>query len=131
MGFIWRDSYSIGNASMDSEHQQLFKLAHEFFDADDRLKRAAGAIRLVNYTREHFDHEEQRMRDAAYPDISVHVHQHTHLMGKLKEVAERVNEDAIEPSDLKAFLTAWLVGHILTFDTTLSAYLREYDASRS
>jgi hemerythrin len=131
MGFLWRDSYSIGNAGIDSEHQHLFKLAQEFFDADDRFKRTDAALRLVNFTREHFDHEEQLMRDTAYPDISAHVHQHTHLIGKLNDVAEKVATEAIEPSDLKAFLNAWLVGHIVTFDTRLSAYLREYDASRS
>ncbi len=131
MGFIWRDSYRIGNASIDSEHQQLFKLADEFFEADDKLKKTECAMRLFRYTRQHFDHEEQLMRDIAYPDIAAHVQQHTYLIGKLNEVAEKIAEDTLAPSDLKAFLTAWLVGHIVTFDTRLSAYVRRTDDSNA
>ena len=131
MGFIWRDSYSIGNASIDSEHQQLFKLADEFFAANDKLKKTDCAMRLFRYTRLHFDHEEQLMRDIAYPEIAAHVQQHTYLIGKLNEVADKIAEDSLTPVDLKAFLTAWLVGHIVTFDSRLSAYVRRTDGSKA
>ena len=131
MGFIWRDSYVIGNASIDSEHQHLFKLANDFFEANDKLKKIDCAMRLFKYTREHFDHEEQLMRDIGYPEISAHVQQHTHLIGKLNEVAEKIANDTLENVDLKAFLTAWLVGHIVTFDTRLTVYVRQNDGSKA
>lgn len=131
MGFIWRDSYSIGNASIDSEHQQLFKLAEEFFDATDKIKRTDCAMRLFKYTRGHFDHEEQLMRDIGYPEIAAHMQQHTHLITKLNDVAEKVAQDTLAPNELRGFLTAWLVGHIVTFDTKLSAYVRLKDDSRA
>jgi hemerythrin len=131
MGFIWRDSYSIGNASIDSEHQQLFKLAESFFEADDKHKRTDCAMRLFRYTREHFSHEEQLMRDIGYPEISAHVQQHNHLLNKLNGVAEQVAQDTLQPSELKAFLSAWLLGHIVTFDTKLSVYVRKMDHSQT
>lgn len=131
MGFMWRDSYSIGIASIDSEHQQLFKLAQEFFEADDKPLRTDCAMRLFRHTREHFDHEEQLMRDLGYPDLSAHVQQHNHLIDKLNEVADKIAKNTLASIDLKAFLTAWLVGHIVTFDTRLSAYVRQIDDSKA
>ncbi len=130
MGFIWRDSYSIGNASIDAEHQQLFKLADAFFNADDQQKKTECAIRLFKYTREHFDHEEQLMRDMGYPEFPAHAQQHTQLISRLNEVSEKIANNTLSHSELKAFLTAWLVGHIVTFDTRLSAYVRQADASK-
>jgi hemerythrin len=131
MGIIWRDSYSIGNASIDSEHQELFRLADEFFEADDKLKKTECAMRLFRYTRQHFDHEEQLMRDLGYPELSAHVQQHTQLIGRLNEVSTKIANDTLGSSDLKSLLTAWLVGHIVTFDTKLSAYVRQAGESKA
>lgn len=130
MGFIWRDSYSIGNASIDAEHKQLFKLADAFFNADDHLKKTDCAIRLFKYTREHFEHEEQLMRDMGYPEFLAHAQQHTQLISRLNEVAEKIANDTLSSAELKTFLTAWLVGHIVTFDTRLSVYARQADANK-
>jgi hemerythrin len=125
MGFTWRASYSIGNAAIDAEHQQLFKLAQAFFEANGRLEQTDCAMRLFEYTRTHFDHEEALMREIAYPGLDAHVQQHFHLIDKLNAVAEKVANDTLEPAGLKAFLTAWLVGHIVTFDTKLSSYVNQ------
>ena len=59
--------------------------------------------------------------------MAAHVEQHTHLIGKLNEIAEKIAEDTLAQIELKAFLTAWLVGHIVTFDTRLSVYVRRMD----
>jgi hemerythrin len=130
MGFIWRDSYSIGNASIDAEHQQLFKLADAFFNADDHEKKTDCAIRLFKYTREHFEHEEQLMRDMGYPEFLAHAQQHTQLISRLNEVSEKIANDTLSAAELKTFLTAWLVGHIVTFDTRLSVYARQADTNK-
>jgi hemerythrin len=131
MGFLWRDSYSIGNAGIDSEHQRMFKLADEFFGATDKLKRTDSAVRLFQYTREHFDHEEQWMCEINYPEISDHVQQHNYLLDTLREVTQKVAKDTIPPSELKAFLSALLLGHIVTFDAKLSAYMHQKDDSKA
>jgi hemerythrin len=131
MGFLWRDSYSIGNAGIDSEHQRMFELANEFFGATDRLKRTDCAVRLFEVTRAHFDHEEQWMCEMDYPEISAHVQQHYHLLDTLKVVTEKVAKDTLPPSALKAFLSALLLGHIVTFDAKLSAFLHQKDAPKA
>lgn len=123
MTFRWRDSYSIGNADIDAEHQQLFRLANAFFEASDKASRLECAMRLFQYTKEHFGHEEALMREIAYPAMAAHMAQHQVLIGSLNKVTESITKDTLQPDQLRKFLTAWLVGHIVTFDTKLSTYL--------
>ena len=131
MGFTWRESYRIGNAAIDGEHQELFRLAQAFFEATDRLQQTNCAMRLFQYTRTHFDHEEALMRELGYPGLGEHVEQHIQLIDKLNAVAEKVANGTLEAPGLKAFLTAWLVGHIVTFDTKLSSYVAQEQGNRS
>lgn len=119
MAFKWRDSYSIGNAEIDAEHQRLFVLAHDFSEAQDKATRSDCAEQLFQYTREHFGHEEALMREIDYPEIEAHMAQHKHLLAKLNGIADKISQDTLNPSELKTFLTGWLVGHIVTFDTKL------------
>jgi hemerythrin len=123
MTFSWRDSYSIGNADIDAEHQQLFRLANAFFEAENKANQTDCAMRLFQYTREHFSHEEALMRKIGYPAMAAHIEQHNELIGKLNAVAQSIAKDTLQSETLKKFLTSWLVGHIVTFDTKLSAYL--------
>jgi len=121
MGFSWKDAYSIGNAKIDAEHQRLFVLADNFSEAKDRAARTECAAQLFDYTRVHFGHEEALMRETNYPDIDAHTAQHQHLIARLTAVAEQVANDTLNPAELKSFLTGWLVGHIVTFDTKLAS----------
>jgi hemerythrin len=123
MTFSWRDSYSIGHADIDAEHQQLFRLANAFFEADDKTSKTDCAMRLFQYTREHFGREEALMRQIGYPGMDAHLTQHNELIGKLNVVAESIAKDTLQNAQLKTFLTGWLVGHIVTFDTKLAGYL--------
>jgi hemerythrin len=125
MGFMWRESYSVGNAVIDAEHRELFARAHAFFEAVAKTKKSDCALGLLEYTRHHFDQEEALMREAAYADISVHAEQHNQLIDKLNVVVEKLANDTLEPSELKAFLSAWLLGHIVTFDARLCAFLKQ------
>jgi hemerythrin len=63
------------------------------------------------------------MRDIEYPAMAAHIEQHNELISKLNEVAECIANGTLQTTQLKTFLTSWLVGHIVTFDTKLSAFL--------
>ncbi len=123
MTFIWRDSYFIDHAEIDAEHQQLFRLVNDFFEASEKIRKTECATRLLQYTCEHFRHEEMLMQDIGYPAMPAHVEQHHLLIGRLHEAVDKVEKDTLNASELQKFLTAWLVGHIVTFDTKLSSYV--------
>lgn len=131
MAFKWRDSFCIGNAAIDAEHQRLFVLAHNFTEAQDKASRTDCAEQLFDYTREHFGHEEALMREINYPDIASHMAQHQHLIAKLGDIAARIANDTLDPPELKTFLTAWLVGHIVTFDTKLVSSITRAKANQA
>jgi hemerythrin len=126
MTFTWRDSYFIGNAQIDAEHQRLFRLANDFFEAVDKAHKTDCAMRLFQYTREHFGHEEALMRDIEYPAMASHIEQHNELIRKLNDVAVCIANDTLQTTQLKTFLTSWLVGHIVTFDAKLSGYVSRH-----
>ena len=119
MAFKWKESFAIGDADIDAQHQRLFVLAHEFSEATGKAAQAHCAAQLFDYTREHFGHEEALMAATGYPEMEAHVAQHKHLIARLSEVSDRVANDSLSPEDLNKFLAAWLVGHIVTFDTKL------------
>ena len=124
MSFSWKDEYKIGNAEIDTEHQMLFQIAEAFFEATDKASRSICAMRLYQYTREHFRHEEQVMLAVNYPKREVHVQQHNVLIHTLNGVSEKIADETLQFSELEDFLRAWLLGHMRTFDTRLAAYIR-------
>ena len=130
MKLEWKENYKVGDAAIDAEHQRLFVLAHNFSEAQDKASRTGCAEQLFDYTREHFGHEEALMREINYPDIAAHMAQHQHLIAKLSDIAGRIANDTLNPSELKSFLTAWLVGHIVTFDTKLASTIARTKANQ-
>lgn len=130
MAFKWKESFAIGDAEIDAQHQRLFVLAHEFSEAKDKAAQALCAGALFDYTREHFGHEEALMAATGYPEMEAHVAQHKHLIARLGEVSDRVYNGTLSAEDLNKFLSAWLVGHIVTFDTKLISAVGKRRASQ-
>lgn len=115
------------NAEIDAEHQQLFRLVNDFFEAvDDKVVCGERAVSLFQYTCEHFKHEETLMLDMGYPAMAEHVEQHHHLLDRIGDLLDRVSKDTLHASELKTSLAAWLVGHIVTFDITLFTYVNQH-----
>ncbi len=72
----WKDFYSVGDASLDAQHQQIVGVINELYEAMEK-KSAQQAVkpildRLVKYTFEHFKREEEAMAAAEYPDLIEH-----------------------------------------------------------
>ena len=131
MTFKWRDSYSVHNTEIDAEHQHLFSLINHFSEARDTITKTESSLRLIQYTREHFAHEESLMREIAYPAIAAHVEQHSHLLDRMLDLGDQVSKDLIHSSELKTALASWLVGHIVTFDATLFTYVNHKEEHAS
>jgi len=123
MGMQWKESYRIGNADVDAQHQGIFALAEVFFKAHGQAEKVACAMRLYQYTREHFAYEEKLMRAMAYPAFAAHVQQHDDLIEQLNGIAQRIRDGNLSANELESFLTDWLLGHIRIYDTKLAAYV--------
>lgn len=120
----WHDSYRIGDVAIDEQHQELFLRAADVIAATTRESQTMSALRLYQYTRAHFSHEESLMRRLAYPDIEQHVAQHDMLTAKLNEFLQNLAKDNLIKADLESFISHWFLGHMATVDTQLAAYLK-------
>jgi hemerythrin len=123
MRIEWNDSYKIGDAVIDAEHEKLFALANRFLAAEDKATQSMRAMQLYQHTREHFEHEENLMRQLKYPDYPAHVESHNQLIGRLNTVSERIRKAALTPQDVQVFMTEWALHHIPKLDAQLSEYV--------
>src|SRR5689334_9105723 len=81
--FEWNPTYSVRVSEMDSQHQQLFRIAGELHTAM-AAGQAKGAMestlqRLIAYTRQHFESEERLMARVGYPGWKTHKVEHDRL----------------------------------------------------
>ncbi len=124
MSLEWNNAYKIGNVEIDAQHQEIFRLANNFLNATNKGSLSVCAMGFFKHTREHFKHEEDLMKSLNYPGLKEHLVQHSELISLLNDVAKSIADDSLEMTDLEAFLSAWLLGHIGTFDKSLAAYAK-------
>lgn len=130
MTIEWNDRYKIGHADIDAQHQELFRLANQFFAACDKAGLTQGAMSFFKYTREHFAHEEQLMAELHYPDRQAHVDQHNDLISALGTIATSIAKNTLDKADLESFLSGWLSNHIGASDASLAAFVQRQQAAR-
>jgi hemerythrin len=85
--FEWDSRYSVGNHSIDAQHQALFAIAQELFTAmsagQGKSALSRTLDRLANYTTSHFAHEERLMQRHQYPDLAAHKAEHEALRARV------------------------------------------------
>ncbi len=121
----WSDSYKIGNAEIDAQHEELFRRANQFLEATGKPALVAFAISLYKYTRSHFAQEEQLMIEIQYPDYQIHKQQHEALILKLDALTRNITDDALNKAEFAEFIGYWLLKHIASTDTKLAAHINQ------
>lgn len=123
MSIEWKDSYKIGDAEIDAQHEELFRLVNRFLAAQDKAALTLCAMQLFKYTREHFAHEEKLMQELNYPEFKMHVAWHNALISRLNKVSEMIANDTLDKAELQVFITDWALYHIPREDAKLAAYI--------
>ena len=127
----WSEEYSVGEGTVDHDHQRLFELINQFHAAV-RSGQAPQVVKatlteLANYVREHFDREEVIMTAARYPDLARHKEMHARLR-RAVEATQMSYEVAARMFDFRSFLgflQSWLTNHILVEDRKFAQYSRK------
>lgn len=124
IGFQWRDEYMFGLASVDVEHQQLFVLMNKCLQANDNNKDLLPAAinELLNYTKDHFAHEEQLMKSSGYPNLKNHRQIHQLLLKQFTKQKNEVFKDALKTEKLISFFHNWFVEHSINLDKVFVNY---------
>ena len=121
----WQPYYSVGEPSLDAQHQQIIGIINDLYDAleDGHDPAALKALldRLVRYTDVHFEHEEQIMREHHYPSLAEHRVLHAQLRKRTVDFREYMS--LITARDLLNFLRSWWMSHIRNVDQQYAPYM--------
>ncbi len=136
--FAWDDSYSVGLASVDYQHQRLVEMVNRLDEAvstgGDETTLRTILKGLYDYTFYHFTTEEELMR-AAGPALHDHYLHHKAIHDafakKIRPLAENAPLDASTLNDaLLGFLVGWLVEHILGMDKEMGRLIATVSIAR-
>jgi len=129
-GFVWDDSYKLGNEQVDGQHHQLFdlanSLAHYCASNCDREKLKSALDFLVNYTVQHFNDEEALQLEYNYPGFEEHKKKHEDFkitVGDLVQRFEKSGSSSDLGNDIKTIVVQWLVHHILSADKKIGVHI--------
>lgn len=126
--FVWDAKYTLGIAELDRQHQKLFALFNELYEAmqeghgNDVIDKVLD--RAVDYTVYHFATEEKLLRDHGYAEEAAHRAEHGKLADQVKALVQkrRIGETHVAMAALK-LLCDWLNNHILGSDRKFAPFL--------
>ena len=134
MGLIkWNSFYSVHVDEIDEQHKKLIHLINEMYDAMKNGKGtdALGSIlsELVEYTKYHFDTEEELFLEHDYPEREAHKKVHDDLTRRAKAFKDQFDQgNESRAMDVMLFLSNWLNVHILEVDKKYVPYLNSKTA---
>lgn len=132
MAYIaWSERFSVANALIDRQHQELFTLIDRAHGAigGDPLKEYESTWHilsaLLEYTRSHFAEEEEMLERAGYPKLASHKVLHLDLLKKTEAKLNALEngEAGIDAEHLCRFIKEWIEHHILIADRDYIPYL--------
>jgi len=130
MAFIsWSDSFLIDVPIVDDQHRRLFNLAGDVYTLSrsnpDRAALVKSLDELLDYTRYHFLHEENLMREEDYPRFEAHRLLHEKLAGQTAAFRERaIGREAVDVGEFLNFLYTWLTQHIMDQDKKIGTFIQ-------
>ncbi|MDR0424020.1 MAG: bacteriohemerythrin [Clostridiales Family XIII bacterium] len=131
-GFAWSHELETGNAEIDAQHKELFRLTSDLVDAcvNDHSPEVLGKALefLASYTVRHFEDEERLQLEYGFPDYERHKKIHDdfkttvgELIAEYKEVGS--TDDLIHK--VHSVIIHWLVQHIKGEDSKIAIHIRK------
>ena len=132
--YEWTDKYSVGIKNLDEDHQGLFDLVNQLFEAMSHGKGreilSETLNKLISYTRTHFKREEIFFTSTNYPEFKEHKKQHDLFIEKITELKKQFDQGNQNISiDLIKFLSDWLINHIIILDKKYTEHLKKFGVS--
>ena len=128
---IWNSRFETGNAVIDAQHKTLFdavnKLADSFKDGTSKSAVKESLDFLVKYTVDHFQTEEQVMKDMNYPKLTSHIAEHLQLVANAQDLQRKVADGKPVTMEVSKFLADWLKHHINEVDMGYVEFKRAND----
>lgn len=134
--FIWEEKYSIHIAMIDEQHKTLFKIANTIYNELQKDSHSFDTIialilEMIDYTKYHFNTEEEMMVKYQYPDLEDHKNQHNRFVDyidSLSFIDIDENQDHLL-RDMVDFLSNWILNHISKTDLKFGNFINEKNES--
>ncbi len=127
----WTDVFLTNVRELDDEHRRLVDLVNLLHLAvrENRGREAVAEVvaGLIEYTQNHFAHEERLMTAHGYPDLPRHRGEHQRLTRQVLGFQPRLEGESAGRAtmELLVFLHGWLIHHILAEDKRYGPFLNE------
>jgi hemerythrin len=130
---VWNDQLSVGIESIDADHKKLVAIVNEFYDAicagQSEVILSSLLDRLIDYTRQHFVHEEELFARTGYLDADEHKREHEAMAERLADLRHRILAGKVAAPSLEVMceLKDWLFEHVLASDQKYVPHLKAMD----
>ena len=126
----WLDSYNLGIAGIDDQHQLLVGMVNELAGAmeegETREVLSQTLTGLTAYTVYHFATEEKLFNQHGYPEAVEHEEEHRGFIEKLNGFRSALEgEGSPVPRETLTSLADWLVEHIRESDRRYATFLED------
>jgi hemerythrin len=126
----WQDSYSVGVGVLDDDHKRLINLINQLqtaalYDTSDEYEKEAFDT-LIDYTKTHFQREEELLEKHDFPALEAHKQQHQAMIDEVGNLVSEYQQNAdvtIEKTII--YLKEWLIRHINGTDKEYGGFLNE------
>lgn len=115
----WDDNLKIGIEEIDAQHQKLIGLINTAYDGIAKGNEDEVVMELIDgmlsYAREHFEYEEEVMRERGYDGLAAHREEHNAFWQEAQSFRENypAKTDVLQ---IFTYLNGWLGTHILQED---------------
>lgn len=125
----WESKYSVDIEEIDEHQKKMFDLFNQLIDmkrSDADPKDFVNMVTTINeYSKIYFNTEEKYLRRKGYPDFVAHTKAHHQFTKNSITLRREISEDIKKLTDGGIEeLRAWLINHILTFDSLYVPFLR-------
>ena len=127
----WKDTYSVGIAEIDNQHQRLFSFFNDFEiiinEGDPKHYLEHSFSLLEAYATAHFGFEEECMNHYKCPAAGKNKADHQAFLVKVQGYKKvfssgEYNQDLFV--EMHDFIEAWIKGHIINVDSHLKGCIK-------
>ena len=130
MSITWNDSWATGNATIDTQHKQLFKAINDLMAAcssgQGKEHLDSTLHFLISYTAKHFGDEERLQQQHHYPDYPNHKKLHEGFTASVAELAKQLQAQgptSVLVAKVSSSTGGWLINHICREDKKVAAHI--------
>jgi hemerythrin len=127
--YDWRPEYSVGNKTLDSQHQKLLQICKRVsvYRCDGTRTSISHFHTILNdlasYAATHFETEERVLHRIGYPSLLQQNIEHKEYSERLVDFLCAAIDGRIDREALEEFLWKWWVSHILESDMQYASYI--------